>query len=97
MRGSLNSHQRLCQQHSCFIDTRGGCEEVNKNKHHPTHTDHSDHDTRRAYLLLPGTLVSDRHVVTAAHCLTRLPRLVRLGDSDLTKEYDCLEPGQCQG
>jgi len=42
--------------------------------------------------------VSFRHVVTAAHCIDEeSPTAVRLGESDLTTEYDCLDPeGGCQ-
>ena len=48
-----------------------------------------------------GTLVGPRHVVTAAHCVTQLPRgfsltTVRVGEHDLDKEEDCegCEPPQ---
>ena len=48
---------------------------------------------------LSGSLISRRHVVTAAHCVavnnpssqdSSSNIVVRLGDSDLSTEYDCL-------
>jgi len=48
-----------------------------------------------------GTLIGPRHVITAAHCVTDLPRgfqltKVRVGEHDLEKEQDCegCEPPQ---
>jgi len=45
-----------------------------------------------------GTLVGKRHVVTAAHCVTELPRnfklsVIRVGEHDLDKEEDCIGEG----
>uniref|UniRef100_A0A8W7NTC6 Peptidase S1 domain-containing protein n=1 Tax=Anopheles atroparvus TaxID=41427 RepID=A0A8W7NTC6_ANOAO len=44
-----------------------------------------------------GTLISDRYVLTAAHCNTEseigaLPSIVRLGEQDLQNAYDGAEP-----
>ncbi|XP_020811363.1 melanization protease 1 [Drosophila serrata] len=38
-----------------------------------------------------GSLISDRHVLTAAHCIIQQPDViaVRLGEHDLSKEEDC--------
>jgi len=48
-----------------------------------------------------GTLIGPRHVITAAHCVTDLPRgfqpsKIRVGEHDLDKEQDCedCEPPQ---
>jgi len=40
-----------------------------------------------------GTLITSRHVVTAAHCIedTIKPVAVALGDSDVTTDYDCFD------
>ena len=41
-----------------------------------------------------GSLIGPRHIVTAAHCVTQLPRgfvltTIRVGEHDLDKEVDC--------
>ena len=42
-------------------------------------------------MTVAGTLVSQKHVVTAAHCVNEtFPVRVRLGDSDIRTEFDCL-------
>ena len=41
-----------------------------------------------------GTLITMNTVLTAAHCLDNLNVVeVRLGETDLSTEYDCLDPG----
>jgi len=46
-----------------------------------------------------GTLIGTRYVLTAAHCVTGLPRsyslsVIRVGEHDLNKEQDC-DGGEC--
>ena len=43
-----------------------------------------------------GVLVTSKHVVTAAHCVTSSLTSVVLGEHDLTTEYDCFD-GECEG
>ena len=48
-------------------------------------------------VMCAGTLVTRRHVVTAAHCVMKVrPDIVRLGDTILSTEYDCLYPDFCK-
>ena len=47
-----------------------------------------------------GTLIGSRYVLTAAHCVTQLPRSfslssIRVGEHDLKKENDCQDDGFC--
>ena len=46
-----------------------------------------------------GTLITGRHVVTAAHCIKEdyTPVAVALGDSDVTTEYDCFDAKSGRG
>jgi len=47
-----------------------------------------------------GSLIGPRHIVTAAHCVTQLPRgfvltTIRVGEHDLDKDVDCDPPATC--
>jgi len=44
-----------------------------------------------------AALVSDKHIVTAAHCLGHTTRSLVLGENDVTTKYDCFQPKGSRG